>query len=1083
MIYVTIDFTAADGTFWTDLGFALVEGSAVNPPTVVGNEGRAGATGADRFLQADAFPGTRDYKVRARFEFQSTATEGRQQGLAVRLTDDGEVCYYAMLAGYDPDTVTLDMPHVRLYRRRGGVDIALTSWTDISANVSGADLDAGVRFQLRVENTDENTVNLQVRIDDGAGFVTRLEYNDTNALRIEDGGSAGVVFHSNTVGPDIVTDDFVMEDFEDEAPSVAYETGIGLIWNGTYYNEDELRGLGVVALEAIQSYTPNSPAARLQDNHDFHDPLFKAGDDITILRNNEVYATGVVRPVIQEGESPEGNAYEVYSPKQLARGVLIQDDETGGSTVYFNQEANTKFYRLDLSAMAPGHMLAYLFDNHLEGEDGLRAHKAAPSSGNAYVIPAALDAGPKRPNFSVTGDFAQCVEQILEIMPSYAWYVDPETKVHTFHDRDAGATEDVEIVDGWVTARFETHPEYNKTAVVIVGSEPEIENLEFSLSGGTLQPSTTGFESTWTAAAQNKNLDIGTVTAHGTEGSGNKYVDVDFTMVANEWQGTLVDIEETDGNRHTYRVVSNTASRIEVDATAWEGGGPLVGNDVLIRGDEDEGVNNAYYDTYRTYEIADPADQDIKRGACATVKFDYPLPGGGYGSKRMGAKIGSGGKVTLDKPALLPLGLVNYPGGGSGYGCAAGEGGHAPDGVIGDITVETPVKRPNVPRLRVPTEGFRGTAYTADSSKHDGGGEPGVGDPGVRDILQIEDPAYRAPAVQNTDYIAWANALLKVYGHLAVQAELTFEGTHEERWLGLGKRINVLETGGRTTGYESANLWVMEVRWNLGENTTTVLCGTHASFGGVNLQAVRQIYAENARQRAWQEKFAQAEELINCLRDQAGFRGGAVGSDYDAPICASQVAISESVRGGGSTNITNIEEEITIINIAITRIQGQIDGILDVLSTQKSDDSDGGFWITTDGELAFGTGLETDPTYNPETGEWVDSDGNPVPAPWIDTGLLPYDVPIGGMEGAMAETLAGLAANLGKTINPDGSVVGPGGLAQPGAITFGWAPGGTVVTTPATAGAPAPGTVGGLAANNLKTLGRGPILIPGGVIV
>ncbi len=87
-------FTGTNGDPWPD--FTRVAGGAF-AEKIVSNQGGAGATGAERLIQSDFFPGIRDYKVDADLDWLNAVTAGDGRGLCVRLTDDGLTGYIAIL--------------------------------------------------------------------------------------------------------------------------------------------------------------------------------------------------------------------------------------------------------------------------------------------------------------------------------------------------------------------------------------------------------------------------------------------------------------------------------------------------------------------------------------------------------------------------------------------------------------------------------------------------------------------------------------------------------------------------------------------------------------------------------------------------------------------------------------------------------------------------------------------------------------------------------------------------------------------------------------------------------------------------
>lgn len=913
--YFTHDFTATNGDPWP--AFTRVAGSSL-ANEVQSNVGWAGSVAAERFFQSDYFPTTDDYKWSLDVDFANAVTQGRYFGMAVRLTDDGNTCYWVQISSHRMSDSTMNMPHLRIYRRRSGTDTEIVTEQDISGTVSGADLNGGQEFTLRVENTDENTVNIKVFAD-----ATELySYDDTAANRISSGGTIGIVTGSGSVNDDVTFDNATAKDFADEATGgAAPTTGLAIMLNGSHYNEEEIEDLGIAGLTATQSYAIG-PTGTARDINDFHLPVLRPGDDIAIRYNDVYYASGVLRPVVQDGLIPEGNTYEIHGPKMLAKGVPIAHPTTNQGQLLFNADPEDPEYDADLDGMSPGDILAWLYDNHADGQDGLRAHKAAPASGTIATIPAGLTNGPVIPGITVSGDFAAAVEFVLSYMPQYAWHIDPETRAHSFHDRDAASSQDVDAADDHVFVRLETKPSQNRTAVIIRGGKPEVEIETLKLSDGTLEGKwdSTG-EGTYTNAKSKINRIEGTLSGFG-QYSGDPtygdriYVDPDQsgglfvldTDVANgNWAGTFLNIQMTTHGSFTFQVYANTSSRLILTSVDWPSGGtftPTIGDSINLFGSRQkqstvegdiEGENQWGYDAYRTF--GKTGGGRFAEGECfqVTLKIPQGTNEDSFEVHRVGGTV-KGGNLELDAAATLPVGLVNYLPGRNG-GCGAGEAQGVGQGGLGDIEVEAPIQQTVVPYVRVPTNGFRGTAYAFDSSKWNGGGEPGVGDPGVITPLVIDDPNFQYQTQQESDYIALADAMLKVFGTLSVMAQVQVTDSIDSTWLGLEKKVTISDTeSGRTTGYESSeDLWVAAVTWDFDKWATTVNIGNMAAFGGVNIQAVRQRFAENQRIKQFRDFIKRQQEILNCLKDGFQQSKGSEITGSQQP-CASDIKTS-----GGST--------------------------------------------------------------------------------------------------------------------------------------------------------------------------------------
>lgn len=928
MIYWTQDFTAANGSDWSEVGFDRVAGAALNA-VIQSNAGQHGALAGFRIYMSSGWPPTRDFKVDVLVDWNNPTVQGRSAGIAGRLTADGQTCYWGELSSYKPSGGSIGTPHVRLFRRRSGTNTIVVAETDISGTVSAADLAAGVRLGLRIKNTAEGEVNVQLQVDRGSGFVTHATYVDTSVVGsiIEEHGGVGIVLDALSVTNDIVYDDFRCRDFSDEAADIEYEEGLAIILNGEYYDAEQVEALGLSGLKARQSYAIRADG-EVTDLADIHNPTLLPGDDISIMFDNTVLAVGVIRPVMKSGRIPsEGVSYEIHGPKMLCQGVTVTHPVTGAGQITFNPDSEEPNYDAGYANKSPGDILTWLYENHTEGQDGLRAHRAAPAYLQTVTIPAGLMSGPVIPQITVSGDFASAVEMVLSYMPGWAWWVDPETKEHFFHERPVASKVDIDCADDWIEFDIEVHPELNRTAVLIRGSEPEIEMETLSLSGGTLAGEwDTGLETTWTNNVSRRSRAVGTVSAVG---GSPPTIDPDqtgglFPMEVDEWLDSVLTFTSGAESGNSYQVTSNTLVRLYLYGAAFLGAGPAPGDTFVV---EDKQSNpgtpdsadpawaaryNGNFSVYREFGAAGAfAGIEIAEGKCFDIRITTPIPGGlddQFEVRHVGGQV-IDGKIVLDSPATLPLGLVNYTGGRTGDVCEPG-GAEGVGQAYGDIEVDVPKRNTVIPSIRKPVLGFHGTAYSLDPDKWDGVGEAGYGDAGVRTVLVVDDPNFNSLAFQ-TEYEAFADSLLEIYGSLAVMAKVDYNDKVVTSWAGLNKRITLSDTEApRTTGYETSDdLWLAEVEWDLTEWKTSLNIGSIMAFGGVNLQAVRQRYAETNRMKQWRDAMRKHADFLNCLK--TGFESSTASEITGSQgVCASQIS-----AGGGQSVQDALEHTVTASDI------------------------------------------------------------------------------------------------------------------------------------------------------------------------
>lgn len=1082
----TRDFTASNGSVWP--GMYRVAGAAFNAE-VQNNAGWAGGTAAQRFYRCSAYPQTTDYKVSAKLTWKNAVGAGRSYGLAVRLRENGERAYWVEIMSYAPGP-TLNKPTVRWWRRTSSSDFQLGSDVDISSTIGSGDLNSGVSFQLRVQNEpDGDEIYLQLLYKIGGGSWTLLSSYTDNITYIWSGGTGGLVIGPNCTNDDIVVDDFVGEDFQDEAPTgdLSWEDGLGMVINGTYYSRDQLSAMGVVDVEARQGYT-TAPSIVIRDNREFHDPAFRGGEDVIVTYNTKAYAWGIIRDRVHYGNPPEGNEYTLRSPKDLARGVPIVDPTTNAGTVFFNVDPENEYYQSDLANMSIGDILEWLFDNHLEGQDGLRAKLAAPGDGTAYTIPAALYTfGTELGTLTVSGDFTQAVEQILFYARSYGWFVDPDTRQHYFHKRSDSPTEIIDCQQHHAKAVMKKVPSKNRTAVLIHGGKPEIEYETWSLSDGTLEA---GWDQSvgalgsdaWHQALTDKGIDNSTIGTLGIvfyQGANRLYIDPvtgrenDFIMTAGEWRGTNLNIVDGPAAPTTLRILDNSTSRIYFFADTWPNGTPSNGDSFWIVGTRDNALSdddtehaNAFAEMFKLYQ-SPTAGKTLATGECIQAKQTTPLAGGGSTVQNLAGQVTGTMKVYFSTPTVQPIGLINrfpqqqtiavcIPGNATGID-STGPG-------IQDLEVQVPVLSQSVPKLRVPATGFRGTAYSHDSANWNGGGDYTPGrDDGVQDVLVIHDPSYQYPSVQDTDYTAFADEVLDALGSLCVEAQITVEDVLDDRFDGLDKKITLYDTGKRTTGYEtSTDLWVMEVRWNFARSTTTLLCGTQASYQGLDLEALRKVYVDNARIKNFREQLKAYQKMKDCLKESFAFAQQAMHPRHGNE-CTSNIGMTHppyNTPGGlGSGPVSPGGGGGASLDEFLSLLDAFLDWLADLLSQQKG--------ITIDfgsGKVEWDEGHEvpgvnfTDPNTGKvywfgNDGHWhEDTDADGIPdTDWGDNPPgWPGDAEIPGLwgrgwgyegngHGILIDVLADLAMTAGAdetTQIVDGTITEPGTVIQPG--SGGW---------------------------------------------
>ena len=1031
------------------MGFSRVFGGAFDA-LVQSNTGQSGATASERLYRATAFPGVPDYKPRLSLTWTNPGGSSRVYGVAARATT-------GQAYSFDIDS-NLGTPRGRIRRLNVSTWTDVVAWTALAGVTSGA-LAAGVSAEIRVQNTSATGVLVSASV----GGVELLSATDSSASAVFSGGSAGVYIGANCTLNDVIADDLVCYDFEDESSATPAEIadGVTLVLNGTYYTQTEWAALGISIDAASVAYGASSPVT-LRDLAFFEDRVLLPGSSVVVYLDGTAIASGTLSRTESPLGGSEGHTFGVQSPRMLAAQVLIQDPDTGATSVSFNEAGASPYYAAGRDGLTVGEMIAWIIDNHTEGDGGLRDVGAAPSSGSAYVQTDidALDA--IIPKTTASGTVATSVEALLSSMPSYAWKIDPGTRLWRFVHRPTQTKTDIDLADGWVVGQFTENPEANYTRVRVTGTRSEANRVSLSLSGADLLAAwQAGLQDSWTASKQWKNRAASTVSAVNLGGASpvnfDPFIGPAFTMVAGEWNGTRVTFTSGAENGNSYNVAANTTARITFVETAWAAGGPAASDTFKIEGrGAAGGSDNGYTEVGTLFELAD-SDMGIQAGACITATVSTPAAdGNGETSYTSKATVvpGEGGDpdaLKLDIPAISMLD-------------AAATGGDCVEGTAPTIATEIEVSAPTyskssplVPTFDEPTSGFRGTAYSLDSAKWDGGGQPGLGDYGNKRILPLPVSGFTS-AAEVAEYRKMAASILEITGTLAREVRVTIAGL-DATWADLAFRLTISHTGGPDTGDEDADdLWPLAVEYNVLDHTTTLVLGTQAN-GAYNLAAIRSAAVDVTRYDLQQRQQRDLEEVYNCTQ-QAVDGGGDAGSPGPNPICGEQVSVPTSGGPGGGGGQTNV-------SVKIAEFSELFWALGPVLAAEKGgqfgnaenpgggprvpahQDAEGLWWVylKVGGWQKTAGGGTTPPTDFKSGGGGDDS-------PW--PGLIPGgDVPgglLGEGLGGFHGPLAGVLANLSKTIdNVTGRVI-PGGTvlgAGEGATTFGPNP-----LFPGTPGAP-----------------------------
>lgn len=879
------EFTAADTTKWTDaaVAFDKVFGTTsilAAIAAISGNKGLCAATANESIYRSAYADALRDFKVKATLKWDNAAGASRTGGLGVRVSTDGTSGYFVLLnSGAGATTL-------QIMRRLGGSFFPITAATAVG--VLSASLNAGVVLMLRVQNKDDG-VHLQASVDG----VLYLDVTDAYiaGISIEDGGRVALYHGATCQTVDISFDDLIALDFADEATSgTGWQTGIGLVINGVYYAENEWRDKGLDPVVARVSYAPVA-SGQILDLNDPGSPFLRVGDWVKILYNETALCEGQVQTARQSWPPPGGIVYDLVSPRQLGDQTVIEDPATGAPFVSFNFASDSEFYNPDFSGMTVGAVFRYIYDNLTQGDGGLRDVKSAPASEAAYVHAEVVLLDAIIPNLSISGNVLQAEETLLAFMPEYAIYIDPATRIRHFHKRSTAAIEDIRTSEGHRIPEIIRDTSKNYTRIAIFGTAPDAQDETFKLSDASLIPFwAPQVETTWTPQKAKTKKNTFTVLTSGIESALDPdnpnflFITVDpltSPMDAHEWDGTLIVFNTGPAAGSTYTVRTNNGSgKIWLAALVWAPAPPVPTNTGELTGSEDPAFKrNGHEAAFREFDLG---GKNIK-GGCGTANvtnFD------GTKTKTIKVKVqkfkidnGDGTTrdgVRLDKPAIA---LINHL---PSTLCEGDGGAVSADEVELTLPVFDPAVK-SVPRLIVPASGFRGTAYSFDATRWDGGGQPMIGDPSCKRTLPLNFPDFQSLALQGAEYTKMADAMLAVLGTLALSGTFMLNEGIIPVWGGLNKRLRFIDDGddgtdSKVTGYESSNdLWMIQTEFNLRDETTSLIIGT-LSAQGVDLDAYRKRFAEKTRLDALRRYRKLAEELRDCL-NRSFEGGGAVGDD------------------------------------------------------------------------------------------------------------------------------------------------------------------------------------------------------------
>jgi hypothetical protein len=1032
-VILTRSWTAANGTSWEAVGFTKVLGASINA-VVHANAGQCGASAAERIFLVTGHPQTPGHKVEVDLIWADAVGAGRAPGVGTRWTDDGANGYMAELDS------NIDAPRARIRRRRAGAWVDLTGWVDVSALVLSAALEAGVTVTLKCRNED-GQVALALLVA-GAEVLT---HDDTDDERIEIAGSPALRIDGSSTTSDVIYDNLQVSDLEDEYDGDLGDlaVGVALVVDGVSYSWDDLVEAGIVVGGGRQSYDKGDgwefTSSALMDAAD---TILYPGAVVAVVLDGVVVARGRVQAASRKLAPGEGRAYRLVTARQLAADVLLEHPETRANSITWNLPTEHADYDSAYAGKEIGEAIALILDEHADGTTGLRAHLAAPPDEDvAPYVQAELDLLTlKVPAMSASGDPVTAIEQLLAYT-KYLLVIDPETLIWHFVDRTAGDIHQVDLDAQHVLGEYTIDPERNCTAGVVMGNKPEPETITLhnGMSGGLEMVSDPAIVAAHSASKAVKNKDVGIVgSVGGIPSAPTMTPDAvgppAFSMEALEWVKCRIRYLTGAEAGNSYRITTNTNLAFTL-VGPYLVANPAPGDEFEVYGDAtDGGRDNAFSEVGRRYKLSD-SDKALDPDACHHAKITQGNLEKITAVHVVTVEVGQPQEVLLDLPTI---GLVNFTSQAHTEPCEEG-------GAVDEATVEIEAVTFTrtalfVPRLWFPRDGdgndaYRGTAYTTDPDKWDGGGMPGRGDPGVMRAVQMAAPEFTGAAAEVAEWDAVLEEILSFMATLARSVVVTVHGVLETDCAGLGKRLQIL--GGPPELETIEDLTLLAIEWNPRANTTTYYAGTLAA-GIYDIQKMREASVlVNVRRRTKRDT-ALLEKLRDCLSGNQHSAGYARQLSHQQ-ICGQQV--STGVTRSGRSATEDFESVLKVLKSIGETIEAQKGGTFE----PHDPDSDDPLTYTRDDGQKFY--VNPDGTWRSAGDDNVvgNGDDEDVDSPW-DT---PDDFATDSLEGMLWAALKGILGNLGKTLDKDTfEVVPPGSVAGPGDDWVTYGPGGSETPVP-----------------------------------
>ena len=656
------------------------------------------------------------------------------------------------------------------------------------------------------------------------------------------------------------------------------------------------------------------------------------GQRIRIFESGELLFVGRVAEARGSSASSksEVQSFNCRDPRWAARQVVLEADDKVGAhyfNVYVAEADQTSDacvdtaptnapdeWDPDLQNMTIGEIIKWLFDRYL---DELRKYGAAPPSSVPYVQ-AELDLLTAiQADISLHGTFLSAIDALLKYVPNVQMIVDGSTTLWHFSNVTSLTAETIAMpVDFATNLKINPDPDKCYTAVIWRGTKKQdADDVELSLAAGSLVPAwLSDQESAHSDAKTNltglttKIASSGTltnVTINNKFWASLDYIDIsaaDATLNGvdtNDWRGATTTV-----NGFTRFIVGNTSTRFYLSAPNWASP-PTVGdtfavsllNECAQQGLSAMGVGAGFIlrrpgDVCGTNILPGAwAQQKLKnKGFCGTARVTAQ----GYGG--VGASFAQEYEyrvrllneqaqnafgfcdpvIHLAKPALIPLGLVNYlgklpPGKGSAppTPCAGGAAA-IPPGV--DLQVVLSSTESVAAYQRWPATGYSGPAFD---------------DWHCENTLVVDDPNFKSLAIQGPGILIAQQAIVSMFSQKAYTVEVTVAGAwgsddpspttttlRPSRFAWLRKKLRLSSTE-RTTGFESNDdLPVYEVVWKIRERQVVIKAGTPIAWSSFDPRSLASSLIDSNLLKRVYNKMKEIEDFRNGLIGHSASRVG-----------------------------------------------------------------------------------------------------------------------------------------------------------------------------------------------------------------